>query len=80
MSTALTDLPMFDFADAEVAVNPHGALRHACKQHRIVRTALGIALLDHEDCRAVSRDKRFRTPEGLNLSDGPSRLPLAWDV
>jgi cytochrome P450 len=62
------EMPTLDYADPEVARNPQEVARRLLAEgHWIVRTPFGYALLDWEDCKAVDRDGRFRTPEGLGV-------------
>lgn len=61
-------MPTLDYADPEVARNPQAVARRLLAEgHWIVRTPFGYALLDWDDCKAVDRDPRLRTPEGLGV-------------
>ena len=70
MSTTLTELelPMLDFADPEVAVNPYAAIRALEPAHWIARTPVGYLVLRYADCKEIFKDRRFRTPPGLGLA------------
>jgi cytochrome P450 len=74
------ELPILDFADPSVAVNPFAAARELARQHWIARTPAGYVILRHSDCVTVSRDRRFRTPGDLGLtSQGiTSSAVIAW--
>ncbi len=62
------EMPSLDHADPEIARNPQEAARRLLAEGNwIVRTPFGYAMLDWEDCKALDRDPRFRTPEGLGV-------------
>ena len=77
---ALRDIPFLDFADPSVAVNPFAAARAAARESWIARTPNGYAILRHDECVNVAKDRRFRTPADLGLATQGVTSPavLRW--
>jgi cytochrome P450 len=61
------ELPLLDFEDPEVASNPFDAARSVARDSWVARVPAGYILVRHDECSAVAKDRRFRTPEGLGL-------------
>src|SRR3954447_603433 len=66
--SAIDDLPLLDFEDPVVAANPYDAARRLSEESWIARTRTGLAILRWDECKEISRDKRFSTPPGLGLA------------
>lgn len=82
MTTSIVDidLPYIDFEDPEVAKNPFAALRSVAQDTWVAKAPSGFIVLDHATCTEVSKDRRFRTPDGLGLKEQgvTSELVLGW--
>jgi cytochrome P450 len=76
---AESDLPVLDFTEEGVAVNPYPALRRLARESWIVTLPIGYAVVRWEECKEIMRDRRFRPPIGLGLSTRGINEGLAFD-